>query len=233
MCGVSGSDKFGPEPRSRDGLQARCKECNRARCRVFSAKYRASLIATDQQAYRAMRHEEHARHYAKHREKLIARTRAYEIANPEKIREYRRTSGVNKRSKLKHADRVADYDRQYHIANRETLNAKTRERYAKDPSTANARINRRRAREMNAPGDGVTAEQWREILEINDNRCAYCLERAQILEMDHVRPLSRGGEHSLDNVVPACSTCNSSKKAKLLLEIVSTPRLLVAQRMAS
>ncbi len=36
--------------------------------------------------------------------------------------------------------------------------------------------------------------------------------------MDHILPLSRGGSHSIDNVVPACHTCNRSKAAKLLLD---------------
>jgi 5-methylcytosine-specific restriction endonuclease McrA len=64
----------------------------------------------------------------------------------------------------------------------------------------------------------LTAPEWRDILEQYDGRCAYCgcnLDRPTI---DHVVPLSRGGEHCRDNVVPACGHCNSSKGAKTLTE---------------
>ncbi|WP_203620386.1 HNH endonuclease [Streptomyces sp. SID8499] len=36
--------------------------------------------------------------------------------------------------------------------------------------------------------------------------------------VDHVIPLSRGGQHAEGNLVPACKSCNSSKGDKLLIE---------------
>jgi 5-methylcytosine-specific restriction endonuclease McrA len=47
--------------------------------------------------------------------------------------------------------------------------------------------------------------------------CAYCPD-GQYEHMDHVVPLSRGGSHSMDNLVPACGRCNMSKGARLLSE---------------
>ncbi len=38
--------------------------------------------------------------------------------------------------------------------------------------------------------------------------------------MDHMMPVSRGGEHSERNVVPACKTCNSKKWNKTPLEFI-------------
>lgn len=40
--------------------------------------------------------------------------------------------------------------------------------------------------------------------------CAYCTTGVYE-HMDHVVPLSKGGPHSLDNVVPACAPCNRRK----------------------
>ena len=45
-------------------------------------------------------------------------------------------------------------------------------------------------------------------------RCAYCGAKADTV--DHVVPRSRGGEHSWENCVAACSTCNHRKADKLL-----------------
>lgn len=61
-----------------------------------------------------------------------------------------------------------------------------------------------------AIGKGITIEEWdAKIVEYN-HRCAYCGERCA-LTMDHIIPLSKGGEHSIENVVPACAKCNSKK----------------------
>jgi len=42
------------------------------------------------------------------------------------------------------------------------------------------------------------------------NTCAYC-GSSQKLTLDHIYPISRGGDHALSNLVPACVRCNSSK----------------------
>jgi 5-methylcytosine-specific restriction endonuclease McrA len=47
--------------------------------------------------------------------------------------------------------------------------------------------------------------------------CTYCdtpFGETVALEMDHVRPLAKGGAHDGLNLVPACSTCNRSKGDK-------------------
>lgn len=44
--------------------------------------------------------------------------------------------------------------------------------------------------------------------------CAYCgkSESDEILHIDHFIPVSKGGTHVLGNLVPACKTCNFSKR---------------------
>lgn len=41
--------------------------------------------------------------------------------------------------------------------------------------------------------------------------CAYCGAPSEHLQRDCVLPISRGGRYTLDNVVPACRSCNASK----------------------
>lgn len=43
-----------------------------------------------------------------------------------------------------------------------------------------------------------------------DHRCAYCGALGD-LEVEHVVPISQGGQHHLGNIVPACHSCNSNK----------------------
>lgn len=62
------------------------------------------------------------------------------------------------------------------------------------------------------------AAAWRPfrvaVLERDGYQCVYCGVDGVPLELDHVIPKSRGGDHSLENLVSACKSCNSSKGAK-------------------
>lgn len=49
------------------------------------------------------------------------------------------------------------------------------------------------------------------VFERDGYTCVYCGARDVELHCDHVMPASRGGEHSLDNLVTACAKCNRSK----------------------
>jgi len=62
-------------------------------------------------------------------------------------------------------------------------------------------------------GRGMTAN---EILDVLSRPCHYCGKMAT--ELDHVIPVSRGGRHEPENVVPACRSCNSSKGSKTVEE---------------
>lgn len=76
--------------------------------------------------------------------------------------------------------------------------------------TRKARASRRRARRVAASGSDLTDAQWQQILDAWA-RCAYCGTDALALQRDCVLPISRGGRYTLDNVVPACRSCNASK----------------------
>lgn len=65
-------------------------------------------------------------------------------------------------------------------------------------------------------GSGVPAEEWEKLVAQYAGKCAYC--PADWDTVDHVIPVSRGGGHCVENVVPACRRCNSSKGNKLLSE---------------
>ena len=62
----------------------------------------------------------------------------------------------------------------------------------------------------------LTAAEWKVIVEAAKGRCYYCQEKAK-LTLDHVIPLSKGGQHTKTNVVPACAPCNSKKNDRLIL----------------
>ncbi|HKE66408.1 MAG TPA: HNH endonuclease [Micromonosporaceae bacterium] len=73
--------------------------------------------------------------------------------------------------------------------------------------------NRKRRAILFALGEHHTAEEWAAKLDEYGHKCAYCGTRA--VERDHVVPLSKGGTDTIDNIVPACRSCNSMKSDRI------------------
>ncbi|ORA49278.1 endonuclease [Mycolicibacterium celeriflavum] len=73
-----------------------------------------------------------------------------------------------------------------------------------------ARAARKRKRRLDAVDHDLTAAQWGAIKAVW-NGCAYCGVTDRPLQRDCVMPISRGGRYTIDNVVPACASCNTSK----------------------
>jgi len=58
-----------------------------------------------------------------------------------------------------------------------------------------------------------TEEEWENKKKQYDNRCFYCGKKTK-LSKDHIIPIIRGGSDEIDNIVPACKSCNSRKNAR-------------------
>lgn len=57
----------------------------------------------------------------------------------------------------------------------------------------------------------LSVRDWTALCEAFDYRCAYCGERPKVLVIEHMVPEMRGGEDTLENIVPACRKCNNEK----------------------
>jgi len=89
---------------------------------------------------------------------------------------------------------------------------------------------RRRVRMAEAKaGVMISQRDWDRLIRRFDNKCAYCdCSLDGCFTIDHVVPISKGGRHTIGNLVPACKSCNSSKRDLLLFEWLQ----LRAQRLA-
>jgi 5-methylcytosine-specific restriction endonuclease McrA len=76
--------------------------------------------------------------------------------------------------------------------------------------TRKATYARRRKRRMARVTHDLSDEQWT-ALKAAWNGCAYCGATDRPLQRDCVLPISRGGRYTLDNIAPACGSCNASK----------------------
>ncbi len=73
-----------------------------------------------------------------------------------------------------------------------------------------ARYARKRKRRMDRVEHDLSDEQW-SALKLAWGGCAYCGVRDAPLQRDCVLPISRGGRYTLENIPPACRSCNASK----------------------
>ena len=63
----------------------------------------------------------------------------------------------------------------------------------------------------------LTADQWENCKKYftdkdNNLHCAYCDKILLRADKEHFIPLSKGGEFTINNVLPICKHCNSSKR---------------------
>lgn len=69
---------------------------------------------------------------------------------------------------------------------------------------------RKRRRRVAAAQNDLTDDQWAALVGAWGG-CAYCGATDVGLQRECVLAISRGGRYTLDNVVPACRSCNASK----------------------
>lgn len=146
------------------------------------------------------RREYHQRYYAENVERINAARKA----------RYRRSPTAdltaNRRWRAANPDRQRYLIRAWRSRNREAVCA------------AEARRRKRRA----ASDVRHTPQEWAARVYEYGGACAYCLRSDVRLTRDHLRPLVQGGTDSIDNIVPACLSCNAGKGGRTLVEMLLT-----------
>ena len=123
--------------------------------------------------------------------------------NPEKAREAMR------RWRAAHPEKHNAERRRYYARHREELLASSAEYHRNHREVRKASDGRRRVNRSEA-GPSFTAGEWLALVEAYQARCAYCGSSGP-LQADHRTPLARGGSNSIENILPACGTCNARK----------------------
>jgi len=87
------------------------------------------------------------------------------------------------------------------------------EKYRKVPGYMKKALENKRKRRSRKRGllATLTEDEWLDTLKQYDYSCAYCSRKDVKLQREHWIPLSRGGEYTKENMVPACKSCNSKK----------------------
>ena len=178
-----------------------CLECVRLRHKAWYLANREADLARK------------AEWVKKNRDKQQTTYVAYYAANREKFCE---------KSSARHfSDREVSMAamRQYRKDNLERLRTYDAERHAKNPHRARLAARMRRARKQGAEGS-YTAADIEKIARAQRNKCAYCRcdLGKKLKHIDHIQPLSKGGQNWPNNLQLLCAPCNLSKHAASPLE---------------
>ena len=110
----------------------------------------------------------------------------------------------------------------YYKENREQLLKKASEcKKTKDGKiSSRASSSKRRNASLDNADGTITKHSLDTLLQIQNNQCFYCKKDLSLLtdrevHLDHYIPLSKGGAHSITNVVWSCSSCNLQKNASI------------------
>lgn len=142
---------------------------------------------------------------------------AYREANRAKLRlkaklYYKKNKAKTQAYRLANKDSIKARYAAYWIAHKEALTLAHKARMKAHPEYDRTKNATRKARKRGAMRRDLTHAQWQAIQLAQDHRCAYCAKRCKgRLTQDHITPLSKGGAHTLHNVIGACASCNSKK----------------------
>lgn len=193
ICGETKSiSEFNKQTIGKYGVRSHCKECRKNK-------------------------------YESEKEQILKRVKNYRDNNRELIADRKKKFAKDNREK------IAEYKKQYQTKNKIKISIKKKQYHQNNKSkileyhnnyrkTENGRavvnnLNMKR-RQRERCGD-VTAQQLL-MLQQNANNCYWCNKslKNKKVHIDHYVPLSKGGEHTLSNLVVSCDKCNLSKGSK-------------------
>lgn len=135
---------------------------------------------------------------------------ARRASDPEGQRAYKRTWWAQHLFTPEEREKAVAKARSWYASNK-ARHAKTLKLWVDAHREAVNIIQARRRAKKRAVPNTLTPEEWQQTLEVFNHACGYCLRTDLPLTIDHVEPISRGGPHTAENVVPACKPCNCSK----------------------
>jgi 5-methylcytosine-specific restriction endonuclease McrA len=190
---------------TKGGIMQACKACHNARTNAWREKNPKAVAQI------------HARSRKRRADKILEEQRAWRERNKEYVQQ--RWAKYY----AKNADRLKKRASEYGKENRAKRTEFTRLKRLADPMPHRMEARRRKAlkRGADSTASRLTAAEWRAIVAYFNGHCAYCIRPFDNLTVEHMTPLSRGGLHSVENVVPACASCNSRKSTKGLLEFAA------------
>jgi 5-methylcytosine-specific restriction endonuclease McrA len=165
-------------------------------------------------------------YYRKNKENISEKGKKYRKENKEMLSErkkkYRKENLIHYKEldKLyykKNRKKKLEKQKEYYEENKEKITEYIKQYRENNPEKIFNYHNNRRLKEEKQ-GNGFTKEQWLEMMNFFEWKCAYS---GKVLDkknrtIDHIVSLNKGGENEIWNLVPMLKRLNSSKNAKVM-----------------
>lgn len=223
-------DNFNKDKKGKYGLRSQCKICikkyredNKDEINKKRKEYRENnkdKIKKQSKKYRE-KNRDKIKEYKKQYDKTHkAKVKEYKEKNKDKIKEYQKE--YQKEYYIDNKDKIKKQIKEYKEKNRDKIRQREREYRLseKGKQIAFNSQSKRRFKEENQ-GNGITEEQWLEMMKFFNWKCAYSGEyiggNSKERTIDHIIPLNKGGEHEVWNCVPMLRSLNCRKQDKDML----------------
>ena len=145
--------------------------------------------------------------YEENKEYILNKRKKYRENNKDKILETKRNSYY------RHRESKLEKVKQYYDLNKEKIREYKKEYNQKQENKLLFRNARHRRRARLKDSD-VTPSQIRALVKKSKN-CYWCnVKLNKNYHLDHYTPISKGGKHTISNLVVSCPSCNLQKHAK-------------------
>lgn len=197
VCNVKKAlDSYHKAAVNSDGHRNTCKTCTKnqdaARYASNPARQRERALAY-YHAHKQDAAQRSARRYALNRQKISEKRKQHRQEN---IWEYKKKERASyQRNKQQKRKAAKDYEKRF-------------------PEKSRLRNATRRAKLKQASIYQIAPS---EIKRLYSQSCLFC-GATEAIDLDHAIPLSRGGRHSIANLIPLCDNCNSTKYNKTIME---------------
>lgn len=109
-------------------------------------------------------------------------------------------------------EKYRQFKREYHIVNRGKISKNKQAYYASNPDKIRNLNHKRRARLLGVESGPKPTRD--EMLKAQSGQCPDCGTTDGPWHVDHIMPISKGGNDTADNVRVICATCNRRKNNK-------------------
>lgn len=219
-CSKCGETKplteFSPDKRRIDGRSSHCRQCHRSYEVLHPRPLKPKLQSGDSKTCNRCGTTKPVEQFVRckdgdgYRNQCkgchYATTNTWRAQNKEHRREYDR----------RNYDRLSQQQREWAARNHDRILAKRRLRYKTPRALLYARL---RAHERRVVKSGTVTPDQIAALHQQQGRCYYCkkpFNNRRNATIDHVIPLSKGGQHNISNIVLACWPCNNKKRAQIV-----------------
>ena len=215
----------------KDGFENQCKECNKKYKKEHYEKNKDKIKEATKRY--AKENEDKIREYRRNRyqdetTKVKERQKLYREKNSDLILEKKKEYYYANRKQILIKQKQYNNDnpmisKEWRIKNKEHIK-KYRDDYKKrDYAIIAKRISEHKRRINKQSSSTITVLEIKELIKKSKYICYWCGKNCKKdFHLDHYIPLSKGGTHSLNNIVVSCPKCNLTKSSKDPLEFAQS-----------